>query len=124
MTKKIHKFLFYTFLLAVYGMFFSVESFYNFEGQLNATAFFKHATLSQPAKDGHAVVGTSSSHASPKLRLNKRFHQAEITPCPVFQVPAPLSYVIPRVLGNHRNTPLPTVTPLHHLLRGPPPAVA
>ena len=121
MTKKIHKLLFYTLLLSVYGLFFSVESFYNFEGQLNTAAFFKY-TRAQLAKNGQSVVKASSSHSSPthNFRLNKRFHQEEISPCPVFQVAAPESYVIPRVLGSYRTIILPIVTLIHRPLRGPP----
>ncbi len=36
MKKRIHKMFFYTLLMGVYGVFFSVESFYNFEGQPDA----------------------------------------------------------------------------------------
>jgi len=41
MNRRIHKILFYTLLLGVYAVFFSVESFYNYEGQSQGKNIFR-----------------------------------------------------------------------------------
>ncbi|MBS1663000.1 MAG: hypothetical protein JST68_18295 [Bacteroidetes bacterium] len=123
MKPKIHSIAFYTLLLAVYGVFFSVESFFNFEGQLNAREIFKyssfvHASQDQPEQLFKATpLRSSSTH---KVRLNKRFHQEDIAPFPVFSVEAPVVRLIPKVLFYHSIVPLPSVAEVHHPLRGPP----
>jgi hypothetical protein len=122
MQKRIYKIFFYTLLLAVYGIFFSVESFFNFEGHVDAKAFFKYSTLVQ-APGNHQHVAKASplqSSSSHKIRLNKRFHQEDIALCPVITVATPEERIIPRVLGAYLATPLPSVMVAHLRLRGPP----
>jgi hypothetical protein len=122
MQKRIYKFLFYTLLLAVYGVFFSVESFYNFEGHSDAKAVFNYSALAQLQGNHQQVVKSSpvQSSGKHKIRLNKRFHQEDIAPCPVITVAAPEERIIPRVLGAYRTAPLPTVPEACLRLRGPP----
>jgi hypothetical protein len=51
--KRIHTLLFYILLCGVYGIFFSVESFYNFEGQPNAKQGFGYSVVkSHPLHSG------------------------------------------------------------------------
>lgn len=123
MQKRIYKIFFYTLLLAVYGVFFSVESFFNFEGHTDAKAFFKYSTLVQFSGNHQQVVKASplQSPLKHKIRLNKRFHQENIAIlCPVITVAVPEERIIPRVLGAYLTTPLPSVLVVHLRLRGPP----
>jgi hypothetical protein len=120
--KRIHTILFYTLLTAVYGVFFSVESFFNFEGQIHAKELFAYSSMTQAAAKTPGVARTlplssSSSHA---IRLNKRYHRENIPPCIVFSVEAPVRYVTPQIPVLYRNRPLPATDIIHHPLRGPP----
>jgi len=122
MQKRIYKIFFYTLLLAVYGVFFSVESFFNFEGHTDTKDLFKYSTLAQISGNHQQVVRTSplQSSGKHKIRLNKRFHQEDAVPCPVIAVAAPEERIIPRVLGAYLAAPLPSVLVVHLRLRGPP----
>ena len=121
MAKRIHKYLFYTLLLIVYGVFFSVESFYNFEGHSDAKKI-----LSQPSivchSAGNGVVSTSAARfpSSHTIRLNKRYQQENFAPCPIFRVEAPVVYFTPRILGVYPIHSLPRITIEYSALRGPP----
>ncbi len=109
--KRISKFLFYALLCGVYGVFFSVESFYNFEGQPNA----KQDSV-------HSVVKSSPLHSGsfPGFRLNKRYHQENIPPCPIFSPVIPERRITPVRLGTSGNDVLPSSAILAYSLRGPP----
>ena len=122
MQKRIYKILFYTLLLAVYGTFFSVESFFNFEGQINAKDLFKYSSFVHFSGNHRQVIKTTplQSSSSHKVRLNKRFHQEDIAPCPLITIIAPAERVIPQMLSLHRIVPLPSVPLTHLRLRGPP----
>jgi hypothetical protein len=121
MTKRIHKYLFYTLLTIVYGVFFSVESFYNFEGHsdakkiLHSSSLAYHSTGQQGAST--SPVPFPSNHG---IRLNKRYHQEDFPLCPVIRVEMPVRYVKPRMPGVLPIRALPFVTIDHSLLRGPP----
>jgi hypothetical protein len=121
MKKRIHKLLFYTLLLSVYGVFFSVESFFNFEGQTNARAIFGQATLLKGAAGSNVVkpspLNSSSGH---NFRLNKRFHKEDISLCPIICIELPGLRIIPLVLCLYRSVPFPSVQLIHYPLRGPP----
>jgi hypothetical protein len=119
MKHRINRTLFYTLLLAVYGIFFSVESFYNFEGQTNARELIRNASFTHThhLSVARALPLGSSSHG---LRLNKRYHPEAMPACPVFSPAQPVSLVQPsndRVGGNIH---LPSTTRLSYSLRGPP----
>lgn len=122
MKKRIHKILFYTFLVSVYGVFFSVESFFNFEGQVNTKDMFKYSSFVHFSGKHPNVLKTTPLQSSSKhhVRLNKRYHQEDITPFPVFFVAAPELHIIPRILGLYQTVPLPAVLVPHQRLRGPP----
>jgi hypothetical protein len=109
--KRIHTLLFYALLFGVYGVFFSVESFYNFEGQPNAKQGF-----------GYSVVKNSPLHsgATPGFRLNKRYHQEDIPPCPILAPATPERCITPVRIGSYGNEALPSVAIIHYSLRGPP----
>jgi len=110
--ERIHKLLFYALLCGVYGVFFSVESFYNFEGQPNAKQSF-----------GHSVVKSHPLHsgASPGFRLNKRYHQEDIPlPCPILSPVTPERCITPVRIGSYGNDVLPSVAIVDYSLRGPP----
>ena len=122
MKKRIHKALFYTLLLGVYGIFFSVESFYNFEGQSNARDLLRYATLISHQANGTTVARTTPLHSpsSHNVRLNKRYHQEDIPPCPVLSPALPESIAPPLVLNWYRSADLTRPALLHRPLRGPP----
>jgi len=123
MQKRIYKIFFYTLLLAVYGVFFSVESFFNFEGHTDTKDLFRYSTPVQVSGNHQQVVKTSplQSSGKHKIRLNKRFHQEDIALCPVITVAPPEERIIPRVLGAYLTVPLPSIPVVHFRLRGPPP---
>jgi hypothetical protein len=112
--KRIHKLLFYALLCAVYGVFFSVESFYNFERRPSAKPGF-----------GYLVVKTTPLHsaASPGFRLNKRYHQEDIPPCPILSPVTPERYITPVRIGSYGGEALPYIAIVHYSLRGPPVAI-
>jgi len=122
MKKRIHTALFYTLLLSVYGVFFSVESFFNFEGQVNAKDLFRYSSFVHFSGSHQQAVCTTPLQPSSKhnFRLNKRYHQEDIVPCPLISVAAPVLPLIPRVLGSYSIVPLPSTAGIHHPLRGPP----
>ncbi|HMI62617.1 MAG TPA: hypothetical protein VK518_16990 [Puia sp.] len=122
MKKGIFKVLFYILVVSVYGVFFSVQSFFNFEGQSNARNIVKDASFVHFSQNHeHPIkitpLQTPSKH---NVRLNKRYHQSDIAPCPLITAAGPVLFVIPRVLGNHRIIPLPSIAVSYSRLRGPP----
>lgn len=122
MTRRIYGTLFYTMLLSVYTIFFSVQCFYNFDGHSEARTIFKYgASLSHYGKQAQLIVdGSHRSTQAHKVRLNKRFHQENFTPCEVVSIEAPTPFVTRVTLGDYRDDFLPTFTPVRHPLRGPP----
>ncbi|HLZ89005.1 MAG TPA: hypothetical protein VKQ52_17240 [Puia sp.] len=123
MRKNLHKISFYTLILAVYGIFFSIQSFYNFEGHSDAREILRHAAFLPVVSSGSGVKAIPAAHPDShrvRLRLNKRFHQEEFPPCTVYEVCVPVIYVTPHALGPFAIRPLPAVTLFHPQLRGPP----
>jgi hypothetical protein len=100
-------------LLCVYAAFFSVESFYNFEGQPRSTVGFRYSVVKN--------VPVHSTGAC-RFRLNKRFHPEVIPPCPIISPEGPRWVVIPVRLGSFGDDPLPAIAIFHYSLRGPPAA--
>ena len=122
MRKRLHKLLFYTLLLGVYGIFFSVESFYNFEGQTDAKGIVAYASLFQ-VKQQHGPIARTAplrSASSHGLRLNKRYHQEVISPCPIFLPARPEYAVTPLTRVCYRPAELTAPTLLYRPQRGPP----
>jgi hypothetical protein len=114
--------LFYTLLLGVYGIFFSVESFYNFEGQTNTRDSLRYASVAGVHGEDALAARNTPLHSAPShgLRLNKRYHQENIPPCPVL-APTRCEYVLtPLILGVYRPAYLPKPVLLHRPKRGPP----
>jgi hypothetical protein len=124
-SKRIHKYLFYTLIAIVYGVFFSVESFYNFEGHSDASKLLSHVSLVRHT-DNHRSVSTSSSQSpsAHSLRLNKRYQQQNFTPCPVFRTEGPVCYRVPGTPVVRPVCTLPFVAIDHPAFRGPPAAAA
>jgi hypothetical protein len=123
MGKNVHRLVFYTLLMAVYGVFFSIESFYNFEGHSEAREIIRFASHLRSVPKDRGEMATHSVNTPVhkiRLRLNKRFHQENFPPCPVYAVSVPVAYVTPRELGSFALQPLPAVLLSHPLLRGPP----
>jgi hypothetical protein len=122
MKKSFYKLLYYTLLLGVYGIFFSVESFYNFEGHSNASDIIRNASLLSGHEKGTPVARTAPirSTSTHSIRLNKRYHQEDMPPCPVLAPVLPEHVLPPIVLGCYRPTDLPKPVLLHRPLRGPP----
>jgi len=121
MGKRLYKYCFYTLILAVYGIFFSIESFYNFEGHSEAREIIGYSSYLRSAQTGVKAAKASypQSHKI-RLRLNKRFHQEDIQPCRIYAVVAPFITVTPFELGAFPLSPLPAVPLVHPKLRGPP----
>lgn len=121
MKKRIHKYAFHALLVIVYGVFFSVESFYNFEGHSDAKKILHSSSL---AYHSTGFQGASTSSVPfPSLhgvRLNKRYHKEDFPPCPIVRIEAPVRYITPRILGVFVVRALPFITIDHSLLRGPP----
>ena len=121
MAKRIHKYFFYALLTIVYGVFFSVESFYNFEGHSDAKKLFSYSSIvTHSAANGVVTTSAARFPSAHKIRLNKRYQQENCPPCPVFRVETPVRYVAPRICGVYTCFALPRVTINHALLRGPP----
>ena len=114
MVKKSYSILFHTILLSVYAVFFSVQFFFNFDGPGPTSP---HSIFTTAASVHHSPLHSTTSH---KIRLNKRFHQENITPCTVLSVEAPEQYITRETLGDCRSIHLPFTTPVHRALRGPP----
>jgi hypothetical protein len=113
MQKRIHKLLFYTLLLSAYAGFFSVESFFNFEGQTEVR------TTQSAVRTKKAPSPLQSAHTH-LVRLNKRYHQEDISLCPVIYAEAPVTFVVPSVVSLYRDYPLLSGLPIQPSLRGPP----
>src|SRR5580698_268437 len=113
MNRRIHKVLFYAMLFCVYAVFFSVESFYNFEGQPQGKKVFRYAVVKS------APLHSTTSHA---FRLNKRYHPEVIPPCPIVSPETPAWYLTPVRIGSPGDHPLPDIAIVHYSLRGPPAA--
>jgi len=123
MRKRLHNIAFYTLILAVYGVFFSIESFYNFEGHSEAREIIRYSSFLQAnqGEPGITAPHVNYPHSQKtRVRLNKRYHQEEFPPCTVYEAPAPVVVVTPRVLGAYVVRPLPAVVQIHPQLRGPP----
>jgi hypothetical protein len=122
MRKRLHKLLFYTLLLGVYGIFFSVESFYNFEGQTNARGMLEYASFVRVQQHHRPVAGATPLHgaSSHGLRLNKRYHQEVISPCPILSPSRPEYALTPLTPVCYRPIELPEPTLLFRPQRGPP----
>jgi hypothetical protein len=113
MNRRIYNSLFYVLLLGVYAAFFSVESFYNFEGQSHSKNGFRYSVVKNTPL--HSAV-------SCRFRLNKRYHPEVIPPCPIVSPHPPQLYLTPVRLGSPGNHPLPDIAIFHYSLRGPPTA--
>jgi hypothetical protein len=111
-------------LLSVYAVFFSVQFFFNFDGPgpgYGQTILYSCAAHSNPAGAHFQKSGLSTSNAPVhNIRLNKRFHQEDLYPCPLLRVEAPEQYEVRQTLGHYTNRFLPSFTPFHPALRGPP----
>ena len=124
MKKRIHKYLFYTLVIIVYGVFFSVESFYNFEGHSDAkTILSQSSCITQSAGVRNVSTSPLPSPSSHKIRLNKRYQHEDFRPCAIVRVESPVAYITPRILGHHPIRPLPLACASLSSLRGPPLAV-
>lgn len=123
MGSRIHRLSFYTLILAVYSIFFSIESFYNFEGHSEAREIIRYSSylhsLADPA-GGKTVHSIFPQSHKVRLRLNKRYHQEDIQPCTVYEVVTPFISVTPFELGSFPLSPLPSVPLVRPKLRGPP----
>src|ERR1700743_3437895 len=99
MAKKIHSVLFHTLLLAVYAVFFSVQCFCNSGGQSNTANILNCSSVSHYTGNTGGIVKNgplrSSLPSSHSIRLNKHFHQSDISTCTVFSAEAPGVHFIP-----------------------------
>src|ERR1700743_3409387 len=121
MKKRLHRLMYYVLLLGVYGIFFSVESFYNFEGQSNARDIIRYASLANGHEKDVITARATPLHSTNihSIRLNNRFHQEDIPPCPILPPATPEYVLTPLVLGVYCPTYLPEPALLYRPLRGP-----
>jgi len=120
--RRIYGTLFYTMLLSMYTIFFSVQCFFNFDGHSEARTIFKYgASLAHYGKQAH-VIADGASHSIPahKIRLNKRFHQENFPPCEILSIETPPAFSTPISLGGYQDVFMSSFTPILHPLRGPP----
>jgi hypothetical protein len=122
MQAKLHRLLFYTLVLGVYGIFFSVECFYNFEGQGSSSNQLHRLTVAKEGANAAAVFQTLPvrSRAAYSLRLNKRFHQEDALPVALLSPVLPEYVLAPQMPGCSCHTDLSAPAFLHRPLRGPP----
>jgi hypothetical protein len=122
MRKRLHTLFFYTLLLGVYGIFFSVESFYNFEGQTNARGILEYASLVRVQQQHCPVAKATPLHSASShgIRLNKRYHQGGILSCLILSPSRPEYALTPLTLVCHRPPDLTEPTLLYRPQRGPP----
>jgi len=121
MAKRLHKYLFYALLIIVYGVFFSVESFYNFEGHSDAKKLLAQSSVvSHSAGNGGVSTSAARFPSTHKIRLNKRYQQENFLPCVVLRMEIPVTYVTSEMPVVYPEFLLPLVTIDHSPLRGPP----
>ena len=122
MRKRLHKLLFYTLLLGVYGIFFSVESFYNFEGQSNAGDILRYASLVRVQQLHGSIARSTPFHPASYhgIRLNKRFHQEAVPSFPLLSPVRPEYSLTPLTRVCYRPAGLTKPTLLYRPQRGPP----
>lgn len=120
--KKTYRITFYTGILCVYAVFFSVQSFYNFEGNSNSQELFSYYSFVHAAsKSGVLAKGQPlRSSAGHRTRLNKRYHQENMPPCDVVSVVIPERYIPLQTPDYYRDANLPSIVLVTHPLRGPP----
>jgi hypothetical protein len=133
--KRTYRVLFFALLLAVYGAFFSVQVFFNFEGIAGRSGYSLHSSACSlhnysaglhgakpvsPAKAAFSKRPPANSSSGVSFRLNKRFQQEEMPPCDPVSIVAPVRYVDLGACGYYPDAFLPSVTPVNKSLRGPP----
>jgi hypothetical protein len=122
-TRKTYRILFYALLLAVYAIFFSVQSFFNFEGLSGSQDVFNYYSFLSSGSKTAAIAKARPLHSSTghhNSRLNKRFHQENMPPCDVISIVIPERYIPVQSPDYSRHDFLPSVTRVSHRLRGPP----
>jgi hypothetical protein len=122
LNRKTYRIGFYTLILSVYAVFFSVQSFYNFEGNSNSTEVFSHYSILSTAHVGGLLAKAQPLRSSTghKTRLNKRYHQENILPCEVVSMVIPARYIPLQTPDLSRQAVLPSPILVNYTLRGPP----
>jgi hypothetical protein len=122
MVKKTYRIVFHTLILLVYVAFFSVQSFFNFEGLSGSKDVFQYcAQLCAASRTGTLAQNQPlRSSAGHKIRLNKRFHQENMPPCDVISIVIPERYIPLQTPDYYKDDFLPCVIRVNHPLRGPP----
>ena len=121
--KKIYRPIFYTLILVVYTAFFSVQSFYNFEGLSGSQDIFNYHSFLIAGSQTSTIAKDQPLHSPAghhKTRLNKRFHQENMPPCDVISIVIPERYIPIQTPDYYKADFLPSVVRLTHPLRGPP----
>jgi len=122
LSKKTYQVGFYILILSVYTVFFSVQSFYNFEGNSNSQEVFSHYSILHATHGSGALAKARPLRSSTghKTRLNKRYHQENILPCEVVSIVIPARYIPLQTPDFSRQTVLPSPILVNYTLRGPP----
>lgn len=121
--KKIYRLVFYTLILVVYTSFFSVQSFFNFEGLSGSQDIFNYHSFLYASSKTAAIAKDLPLHSSSghhKTRLNKRFHQENMPPCDVISIVIPERFIPVQTPDYYKADFLPSVIRVTHPLRGPP----
>lgn len=120
--KRTYPIVFYTGILFLYAVFFSVQSFYNFEGNSNSQELFSYYSFLHAASKNGVLAKAQPLHSSSghKTRLNKRYHQENMPPCDVVSIVIPERYIPLQTPDYYRSVDLPSVIRVNHPLRGPP----
>jgi hypothetical protein len=120
--KKTYQIVFHTLIFLVYVVFFSVQSFFNFEGQSSSQDVSQYCSLLRAASSAGTVAKGQPlrSSAGHKTRLNKRFHQENMPPCDVISIVIPERYIPLQTPDYYKGIDLPSAVRVTHPLRGPP----
>lgn len=106
-----NKLWFYAMICCVYGIFFSVESFYNFDGGKSRTETCQTSVVKNTPTHPGATHG---------FRLNKRYHPEYNPPCPICSPDRPERRLPMLRLSLPGCGALPEIAIVHYSLRGPP----
>jgi len=122
MVKRTYRIVFHALIFLVYIVFFSVQSFFNFEGLSGSQDVSRYCSLlCATSKTGTAAKSQPlHSPSAHKIRLNKRFHQENMPPCDVISIVIPERYIPLQTPDYYKDVILPSVIRVNHPLRGPP----
>ncbi len=107
---------------AVYLAFFSVQFFYNFDGQGHSKVIPGVVSASVSSSKANVSLEKSKGNSTQKVnfRLNKRFQPKQLAESISLDTAAPYQYLVSPKLGLFCSQYLPSNIHNSHTLRGPP----